>query len=77
MKRQKQIGLLLIGISGAAFRCAEASSVYGRHAEAGIFTVFQHDHPVVMVLMNLVGIMMIIGICAIAFAAIFRSSGDI
>ena len=75
MKTGRWIKGLVAGMSLIAFRSAEAARGFGGHAEA--LPAFRDQHPVAMVLINLLGVVMIVGVCALIMATASRKSNTL
>ncbi len=58
-----------------AFRSAEAARGFGGHADAS--PAFRDQHPVAMVLINLLGVVMIVVVCALIMATASRKSNTL
>ena len=58
-----------------AFRSAEAARGFGGHADA--VPAFRDQHPVAIVLINLLGVVMIVVVCALIMATASRKSNTL
>ncbi|MEI8351569.1 MAG: hypothetical protein WCG36_04555 [bacterium] len=75
MKTERTIKWLVAGVSLVAFRSAEAARGFGGHADAS--PAFRDQHPVAMVLINLLGVVMIVVVCALIMATASRKSNTL
>lgn len=75
MKTDRVIKWLVAGAGLVAFRSAEAARGFG--AQSGNMPAFRDQHPVAMVLINLAGLMLVLGVCALVAAGASRKSHDL
>ena len=76
MKARLVITLMVAGLSTMAFRSAEAAQAFGGQLGGAAGNSLQNQHPFAMVLINMAGIVLILGVSAIAFAALVKSPGE-
>ena len=76
MKVRHAITLIAIGVSTVALRSAEAAQAFGGRLGGVADHSLQNQHPFAMVLLNMAGIVMILGVSAIAFATLVKNPGE-
>ena len=74
MKTSSRVAAVLAVL--AASHTAEAARFAGAGAEVSVWAIFQSQHPVLMVFVNLGGLLLILGVCAIVLAAVSRSHNE-
>jgi len=76
--KAKQVRILMVAsLSAGVLRSAEAVPAFGEVFQAGTLDSFRVHHPLAMVFINMIGIMIILGFSAIAFATLVKSPRDL
>ena len=77
MKANRIGRLSLISLAMGMARSAEAAKIFGGTAGTGVPESFTVQHPVAIVVINLVVITLLLGFGVIAFATLFKSPGEL
>ena len=67
---------MVASLSAGVLRSAEAVPAFGDVLQAGTLNSFRVHHPLAMMLVNVMGILLILGFSAIAFSVLIKSTRD-
>ena len=77
MKTRKIMIGLVMGFNGIAFRTAEAAATFNNALGASPVEIFRNSHPVAMMFVNVGVLVIIMGVCAVAFAVLAKGPNDL
>jgi len=77
MKTRKPSVALMMALGGLLFRTAEAANAFGGTAGPTALDIFRTQHPIAMALANIGVVALVLGLCAVSFAALAKGPNDL